>query len=158
MTDAFRVRRHYEQSGLRSGGRHRARSLPLDFSGSGGVSAGRVYGLLSDLGYATKIAKAARRCHFEIHNCDRADVLLDAVRRHKPVVIIFDWDGREAESYKVLAALAKDPELKGIASVGYVSASNRSLQSEAQKAGCHRVYAKTDFLKQLDDVLMRFAL
>ena len=123
-----------------------------------GVSkGGAVFGLVSDLLMATRIAKAAKQCHLGVHNFDNAEALIAHARARKPILIILDWDTREAEAFKVLKELASSADLKSVAAVGYVSGSREDLKQEAQRAGCQRVYGKTEFTRDLEYLMTRYA-
>lgn len=115
-----------------------------------------VYGLLRDLTAAEKIAKAAKNCRLEVHNFDRSQGLLDHSRLRKPLLIIVDWDACEAEGYKVLKEIKQNADLNGVAVIGFVSGQKLALREEAQRAGCHRVYHKTEFMKDLELILARY--
>lgn len=117
---------------------------------------GVVYGLVSDLLVATKIARAAQHCHLAVHNFDRAEPLLEHARAKAPNLAILDWDSREAEAYKVLQEFAATAVLKKVPTVGFVSMPKASVREEAQKAGCHRVYTKTEFSRDLEQIMMRY--
>ena len=121
------------------------------------LKGGVVFGLVADLLMATRIAKAAKQCHLGVHNFDNAGALISHVREKKPVLIILDWDTREAEAFKVLKELSLYADLKSVATVGYVSGSRESLKQEAQRAGCHRVYGKTEITRDLEYLLARYA-
>ncbi len=124
----------------------------------GGVrTGGLVLGLVSNLLLAGRIAQSAKHCHLNVHNCDSPETLLKHARGERPALIIFDWDGCEAPAYKVLAAMRSEEFLSGVPSVGCVSTGKAALREEAQRAGCHRVYLKTEFLRDLDLILSRYA-
>ena len=124
---------------------------------SGIPHSGIVYGLLRDILIATKIAQSAKHAHLSVHHFNEAAPLIEHVRKKIPCVIILDWDVCEAESYKVLKELKQSADFKGVPVVGYVSQSKRAIQAEAQRAGCDRVYFKSEFMKQLDDLWVRYA-
>ncbi len=118
---------------------------------------GIILGLVSDLFFATKIAQAAKHCHVLVHNFDKAQPLLKHLKEKHPHVVILDWDGCEAEAFKVLQALRAEDALKGIATVGYLSLPAKAdLKQDAEHAGCHRVYSKTEFLKNLENLVIRY--
>ena len=123
----------------------------------GALKGGAVFGLISDLSMATRIAKAAKQCHLSVHNFDNAEAVIRQVREKKPVLIILDWDTREAEAFKVLKELGSDADLKGVAAIGYVSGSRETLKQEARRAGCHRIYGKTELTRDLEYLLARYA-
>jgi len=118
---------------------------------------GAVLGLVSNLFFATKIAQAAKSCHVGVHNFDRADALLAYAKEGRPFLIILDWEGREAEAFQVLKGLQADEKLKKIATVGYLMQDKADVRDVAQQAGCDRVYTKTEFLRSLNDLVMRYA-
>jgi PleD family two-component response regulator len=124
----------------------------------GAAKGGALLGLVSDLLMATKIAQAAKHNHLGVHNFDRAGALVEHAASKRPFLVILDWDGCEAEAFKVLKAFREDAVLKGIPTVGYVSQSKKEVKEEAERAGCHRVYTKVEFTHAVDDILMRYAL
>lgn len=119
---------------------------------------GIVFGLSANLMIAAKIAKSARICRLAVHNFDHAEALIGHLRRQRPVLIVMDWDSCEAEAFKVLKELRENAEFKGVAAVGTISAGTKNpVREEAQRAGCHRVYTKTEFLRDMDLILARYA-
>ena len=116
-----------------------------------------VYGLVANLAVAEKIAKAAKNCHLAVHNFDRAEPLLDHMRRQRPVLVILDWESREAEAFKVLKEMMQDADLKGVPSIGFTSPSKMAAAGEARRAGCHRVYPKTELMQDLELIMARYA-
>ena len=123
----------------------------------GVLKGGAVFGLVTDLLMATRIAKAAKQCHLSVHNFDHSEALITHAREKKPLLIILDWDTREAEAFKVLKELASNADLKGVAAIGYVTGSRENLKQEAQRAGCLRVYGKTELTRDLELLLARYA-
>lgn len=117
---------------------------------------GWVLGLVSQIPFAAKIAQAAKSCRLNVHNFDRASVLIEYAKQHPPVVVILDWDGCQAEAFKVLKEFAACADLKNVPTVGYVSYPNEVLKQEARLAGCHRVYSKSEFIRALEDLLVRY--
>ncbi len=128
-----------------------------DMEGSSVARGGAVYGLVSDILFASKIAQAAKHVHLAVHNFDKAEPLLQHTKQRPPVLIILDWDRCEAEAFKVLKELSSNADLKSVPSVGYLSQIKAPLKEEAQRAGCHRVYTKTEFTRSLEDLLVRYS-
>ena len=100
---------------------------------------------------------SAKPCRVSVHNFDNAPALIGQLREKKPFLVILDWDTREADAFKVLKELASNADLKGVVVVGYVSGSRENLKQEAQRAGCHRVYGKTELTRDLEHLLARYA-
>ena len=119
------------------------------------VSGGMVYGLVKDILLATKVAQAAKQAHLGVHNFDKAEPLLEHAKTHKPSLVILDWDGCEAEAFKVLKEMNQNADLTDVTNVGYLSGAKTALAEEARRAGCRRVYAKTEFLRQLQMIVAR---
>src|SRR5436190_11657756 len=80
---------------------------------------GAVLGLVSNILFATKIAQAAKHCHLSVHNFDRAQPLVEHAKEKPPLLVILDWDGCEAEAYKVLKEIQANADLKTVAAIGY---------------------------------------
>lgn len=113
-------------------------------------------GLVKDLLLATKIAGIARRNHLGIHLCDQADKLMTLIKEYKPFLILFDWDGCEAEAFKALKEIGSLADFKEVVLVGYVSKPKAHLKEEARRAGCERVFGKTEFLMEFEHLLARY--
>ena len=137
-----------------------ALSGPADHAadqGAGLSHGGIVYGLVRDLLVATRIAQAAKHCHLAVHNSDKSETLLAHVKERKPVLVILDWDACEAEAFKFLKEMNGNADFKTVPSVGYLSQSKSVTRDEAQRAGCHRVYTKTEFMHELEILIARYA-
>jgi len=130
----------------------------FDAKQGGTRDGGIVYGLLKDLAFAARLLKAAQVYHLRVRNFDRTDALSAGCEREKPILIIMDWDGLEAECFKTLKQLGENVDFKKVPTIGFISQSKRAVREEAQRAGCDRVYMKTEFIHSLNDILMRYAL
>jgi hypothetical protein len=119
---------------------------------------GTVFGLCTNLQMAAKIAQAAKHCHLSAHNFDSAGPLLAQFRVLPPILVILDWDTCEAQAFKFLKETAYDAEMKHVPVIGYLSSGTRTpLREEAQHAGCHRVYTKSEFFRDIEMILARYA-
>ena len=118
---------------------------------------GAVYGLLTDMSLAVRITQSAKHCNLTAQHHDRAARLLEQVLQKKPRLIIIDWDHCEAEGFKFLNELNKNADLKQVPVIGTMTSSNTVLQQEARRAGCIKVYGKTEFKKELDPLLARYS-
>lgn len=123
-----------------------------------GTQAGTVFGLISGVDMATRIAKAARVCGLGVYNTDKTESLIKTMGGGKPVLILIDWDGCEREAYKLMDTLRGKTSLKRVPILGFVSKAKEMIKDEAQRAGCDRVYFKTEFIHDLDIILARCAL
>lgn len=118
---------------------------------------GIVYGLVRDMAAAAQIVKCATRFGLKARNFDRAENLVGNVRAEKPFLVILDFEHCEVEAYKVLKELRENADSKGVPLVGFVTQSRAAVKGEAERAGCDRVYMKTEFGRQLPDFIMRYA-
>jgi DNA-binding response OmpR family regulator len=116
-----------------------------------------ILGLVSTVDLAARIAKTAKDLGLTVHNSDRSEVLLRWAREQSPLFVILDWDGCEAEAFKVLKEFGSDADLKRVPCVGCLSRAKTDLKREAQSAGCDRVYFKTEFFQELKDLFIRYA-
>lgn len=120
-----------------------------------------VMALVGGMDMASKIVKSARLHHLDVRSFDRAERLLNAVLARTPEVLILDFETREAEAFKFLKALRENAVdnavIRKAAVVGWVSNSKRDVKNEAERAGCLRVFLKTEFLSGLDEIWLRYA-
>ncbi len=127
--------------------------------GRGPVKARRgLYALVRDMAAASRIVKSAGALHVAAQNFDRAQTLLDHARKEKPCLVIVDLETCEVEAFQVLKELRESADLKGVPVVGVVTQAKSMLKPEAEKAGCLRVYLKTEFGRVLPDLIARYAV
>ena len=114
-----------------------------------------VYGLTCDLKVAEKITQIAQNWSLEIRHFDRAEKLLQRAAERLPNLFIIDWDHCEAEAFKLLSSRNDIPALKKVPVIGYLSNEKGSVKEEAERAGCMRVWLKTEFMNDLEDIMIR---
>jgi DNA-binding response OmpR family regulator len=119
-------------------------------------SGGWVMGLVADMNFAARIAKTAKQYGMNIHNCDRAEILISHAGKNRPLFVVLDWDGCESEAFKVLKEFAANADLRKVPVVGCLSSSKAGLKPVAEKAGCDRVYFKTEFFRVLSELFIRY--
>ena len=113
--------------------------------------------LAGSMDLAVKIVKSARAHHLNVRNFDKSEKLLAAALVQTPDIVILDFEGREADAFKFLKAIRENAVLKRAPVVGFVSNDKRQVKSEAERAGCLRVFLKTEFLTGLDEIWLRYA-
>lgn len=125
----------------------------------GRAAAGKVlYALVRDMATASRIVKNANALHIMARNFDRAQTLVEHAAKEKPYLVILDLETCEAEAFRVLKELHENADLKGVPAVGVVTQEKAMVKPEAEKAGCLRVYLKTQFIKELPDLIARYAV
>jgi DNA-binding NtrC family response regulator len=117
-----------------------------------------VFTLVADMAAATQIVKCAAGLHVGVRNFDCAEKLVAQAGIERPFLVILDLQKREAEAFRVLNELHKNADLKGIPVVGFVTQEKVMIKPEAEKAGCFRVYLKTEFGRELPDLIARYAV
>jgi len=117
-----------------------------------------VFALVADMKAATQIVKCAAGLHIGVRNFDNAEKLVAQAAIERPFLVILDFEKREAEAFRALNELHKNVDLKSVPAVGFVTQEKVMVKPEAEKAGCFRVYMKTEFGRELPDLIARYAL
>ncbi|MFA5167017.1 MAG: hypothetical protein WC530_00645 [Candidatus Omnitrophota bacterium] len=117
-----------------------------------------VFALVADMTTATQIVKCAAGLHIGAKNFDNAERLVAQVAIERPFLVILDFEKREAEAFRALNELHKNADLQGTPVVGFVTQAKVMVKPEAEKAGCFRVFMKTEFGRELPDLIARYAV
>lgn len=117
-----------------------------------------VFALVADMATATHIVKCAAGLHIGVRNFDSAEKLVAQAAIERPFLVILDLEKREAEAFRALNELHKNADLKDVPAVGFVTQAKVMVKPEAEKAGCFRVYMKTEFGRELPDLIARYAV
>jgi len=126
---------------------------------NGAIPAKRgVFALVADMAAATQIAKCAAGLHIGVRNFDRAEKLVLQAAVERPFLVILDFEKCEAEAFRVLNEMRNNADLRSVPAVGFVTQTKVMVKPEAERAGCSRVYMKTEFGRQLPDLIMRYAV
>ena len=116
-----------------------------------------VYMLLNDLFFATKIVKTAQASGIEARAFDSANRLVQAAKEKAPALVMMDCQGLEKEAYQVLREFRSSEELKTMPVIGYLAHVAVDLKREMRDAGCIHVYNKSEFVRELENLLARYA-
>lgn len=116
-----------------------------------------VYMLVNDIFFATKIVKTAQSMGLEVRAFDTADRLIQTSKEKEPALVMMDCQGLEKEAYRLLEEFRSDGALSKVPVIGYLSHVAKDLKREMQSAGCVHVYAKSEFSKELENLLVRYA-
>lgn len=116
-----------------------------------------IYALVGDMATASQIVKASGQLHFGARNFDRAATFLENVVREKPFLVILDFEKCEAEAFQILNKFHENADFKSVPVVGFLTQAKAMVKPEAEKAGCFRVYLKTEFGKELSNLIARYA-
>ena len=133
--------------------------MSRDTSGLGPIKMRRnVFALVADMAAATQIVKCAAGLHVGARNFDSAEKLVAQAAIERPFLVILDLEKREGEAFRALNELHKNADLKSVPVVGFVTQAKVMVKPEAEKAGCFRVYMKTEFGRELPDLIARYAV
>ena len=125
----------------------------------GAISAKRcVFALVADMAAAMQIVKCAKPLHIGVRNFDRSAKLVTQAALERPFLVILDFEKCEVEAFRVLNELRNNADLKSVPAVGFVTQAKSMVKPEAEKAGCSRVYMKTEFGRELPDLMTRYAV
>ncbi len=117
-----------------------------------------IFALVADMATATQIVKCAAGLHIGVRNFDSAEKLAAQAITEKPFLVILDLEKREAEAFRVLNEMRQNADLKSVPAVGFVTQAKVMVKPEAEKAGCSRVYMRTEFGRELPDLIARYAV
>ena len=133
--------------------------MSRDTSGLGPIKMRRnVFALVADMAAATQIVKCAAGLHVGARNFDSAEKLVAQAAIERPFLVILDLEKREGEAFRALNELHKNADLKDVPVVGFITQSKVMVKPEAEKAGCSRVYLKTQFGRELPDLIARYSV
>lgn len=116
-----------------------------------------VYALVPGLFFASKIVKTAQAMGLEARTFDSSEKLLQASKQKEPALVMMDCVGLEKEAFRLLEAFRKEGLLSKIHQIGYLSHGSQDLKREMRSAGCEQVYTKSEFVEELENLLMRHA-
>jgi CheY-like chemotaxis protein len=116
-----------------------------------------VFAVIDDLFFIGKLAGTAKQVGATLQTTTAAQFSLDALRREKPALIIFDLNATTASAVERIRQLKADPELAAIPVVGFFSHVQVELMRAAEQAGCDEVMPRSKFTATLADLLQRFS-
>ncbi len=117
-----------------------------------------IFTLVGDMVTATQIVKFATGLHIGIRNFDRAEKMIAQAVLERPCLILLDLEKCEAEAFRALKGLRENADLKSVPAVGFVTQAKAMVKPEAEKGGCSRVYMKTEFGRELPNLIVRYAV
>ena len=115
-----------------------------------------VYALVGDFLFATKIVKTAQSLGLEARTFDSADHLVQASQSKEPAVVILDCQKLEKEAFALLGRFRSNAGLSKVPFIGYLSHQGEDLKKEMRAAGCLQVYNRSEFTRELENLLGRY--
>ena len=118
----------------------------------------RILVVEDDAGIRALLRTLLEAAHYRVSEAENGARALVEVRAGRPDLVIVDLETCEVEAFQVLKELRESADLKGVPVVGVVTQAKSMLKPEAEKAGCLRVYLKTEFGRVLPDLIARYAV
>jgi CheY-like chemotaxis protein len=108
---------------------------------------------IDDLIFSVKISTAAKSLNADVYFERSGDTLLDTIREKQPSLVILDLNSARLRPLDAVAALKRDPALRSIRTIGYVSHVDTPTIDAARAAGIDQVLARSAFVNQLGEIL-----
>jgi CheY-like chemotaxis protein len=108
---------------------------------------------IDDLIFSVKLSTTARHLGVELYFERSAAGIVPRVREKRPSLVIFDLNSQKLAPLDAVTALKTDPELRDIATLGYVSHVDEATIAAARRAGIDQVMARSAFTTRLADIL-----
>jgi PleD family two-component response regulator len=108
---------------------------------------------IDDLMLSSRVSTAAKAVGASIRFTRSPDAVVAAARETSPKLVILDLNSARVRPLDIVAALAADPALAGVPTLGFVSHVDTATIDAARKAGVGRVLARSAFVEQLPALL-----
>lgn len=109
--------------------------------------------VVDDLIFSIKISTAAKALGAEVYFERAPEKVLPRIRETMPSLVILDLNGAKLRPMEVIAAMKRDPALKAIPALGFVSHVQSDVIAEARRAGIDEVLARSAFVDRLGEIL-----
>lgn len=116
----------------------------------------RVVALLDDLFFGAKLQETARRLEIPLILLRAPKDVPEAIRRHRPALLIVDLQSETSAPLEVIRGLKADLDLRATPVLGYFSHVRADLRTAAADAGCDEVLPRSAFSARLPDILRRW--
>lgn len=109
--------------------------------------------VVDDLFFSIKIKTAARLVNADVYFERTGENTLETVREKRPHLVVFDLDSVKLRPIETVAALRADPDLRSVATLGFVSHVHADTIAAARAAGIDQVLARSAFADRLGAIL-----
>ena len=109
--------------------------------------------VLDDLIFSIKISTAAKALGAPVLFERNPDLVLARIREKQPSLVIFDLNSAKMRPIETIAALKRDPALRSVQTLGYVSHVDTGTIEAARSAGIDQVLARSAFSDQVSAIL-----
>ena len=108
---------------------------------------------IDDLMFSIKVSTAAKSLQADVYFERSGEKLLETIRDKRPSLVIFDLNSARLRPLAVIAGLKRDPDLRDIRTLGYVSHVDTATIDAARAAGIDQVMARSAFVTQIGEIL-----
>ncbi len=112
-----------------------------------------ILAVLDDLMFTSKIKTAAGQLGVAVTFARSAEAALGEMRNTAPSLVIFDLNNARINPLGIVSAMAADPALASIPTLGYASHVQTDVIEAARRAGVGDVLARSAFTQQLGEIL-----
>lgn len=113
----------------------------------------QVIAAVADLFFASKIRTTAEGVGAEVSFVRNAEVLMSAVRKNKPDLVIVDLQATNIDPMDIAKRLRADEALREIPLLGFYSHILTELQDQAREAGYTHIMPRSAFSQKLAAIL-----
>ncbi|MGE5487090.1 MAG: response regulator [bacterium] len=117
----------------------------------------KILAALEELFFTVKITDAAKRAGMSVEFVKTPDELIERAKAEKPSLIIIDLNFNAIEPLKLIPRVKRDPELRGVSVIGYLSHIQGELKQKAHETGVDMVLARAALSQNLQQILKRHA-
>ena len=108
---------------------------------------------VDDLLFSSRIRTVAKQAGVDLTFARTPAEILDQSRTLRPSLVIFDLNSAKAQPIETVAAMKRDPELKGLRTLGFVSHVRTDVIDAAREAGVDEVLPRSAFAGNLAEIL-----
>jgi CheY-like chemotaxis protein len=109
--------------------------------------------VVDDLLFSVKISTAAKALGVHLYFERKAEMVLPRIREKQPSLVIFDLNSVRLLPLDAIAAMKDDPELRAVATLGFVAHVDSERIAAARAAGIDQVLARSAFSDRLGEIL-----
>jgi PleD family two-component response regulator len=109
---------------------------------------------VDDLLFSSKIRTTARQAGVDLVFARTPAEILTQARALKPRLVIFDLNSPKVDPINTVSALRRDPDLRELPTMGFVSHVDTELILLARQAGVDEVMARSAFAANLPKILV----
>ncbi len=117
----------------------------------------KILAAVDDLFFIVKINDAAKRAGMLAEFLKSEQDLLDKALAEPPALVIVDQNSVSAHPLELIHRLKRDPALRGVSVIAFVSHVHGELKMQAHNAGADMVLARSAFSLNLPQILRRHA-